>query len=264
MRDSLYVVGGSLSVDCGGALNPIPDIDNSFLVDTDTVINDTTRTTKLIIVDKDPVNSLFRDTLATDRIQAVAWQEYAGSADTSHCHEGLHTFNSQWNHYWDTFVSSEGDTCLDTRFPCENKLGLDTGIMQIFRKGRGWGWEAFFTRSDNFPTGYLRVSWDSLTWNWQSHIFNGKYIHDRYYPAKFTSKQKLFPDSCAFSDCGNFPAKKNKEDLKSYGYHAGEQDMKKIVNDSLWTEIICDTIPPIREDADYVQKVRRFYYEKPW
>jgi hypothetical protein len=265
-RDSLSVVGGSLSVVCVGALNEIPNIDNRFSVNTDSVVNDTMRATKLIIVDQDPANALFEDTLRTDRIRAVAWQEYAGSSDTAHCHEG-NTYNPRWNHYWDTFVSSQGDTCFDTRFPCENAIeprGTDTGIMQIVRQGIGWGWGSFFERADSWPTGYFRASWDSLSWNWQLNIFNGKYIHDIYYPAKFTAEQRSFPDSCPFSDCGSFPAKKNKEDLKSYGYHAGEQDMKKIVNDSLWKEIICDTIPPIREDADYVQKVRGFYYGKPW
>ena len=159
-RDSLYVVGGSLSVKCIGALAPIDNINNKFKVTTDSLINDTLRATKLILVDKDPANSLFEDTLRTDRIRAVAWQEYAGSADPVHCHEGTR-YNNRWNHYWDMFVNSQGDTCRDTRYPCENASGpyaTDTGVMQIFRKGVGWGWGPFFEKPSSWPTGYFRVT----------------------------------------------------------------------------------------------------------
>lgn len=264
--DSLYVVGGSLSVDCVGALKEIPNIDNSFSVTTDTVINDTARATKLIIVDQDPANALLEDTLRTDRIRAVAWQEYAGSSDPTHCHEGIWSYNPRWNHYWDTFVSSQGDTCFDTRFPCENRWGLDTGIMQIYRVFDTLGisgWEPFFNAPAHLPAGYIQVSWDSLAWNWNINIYNGIYIHDVYMPAKFTPQQHLFPDSCSFTVCDTFPAQKNKEDLKSYGYHRGENHMQRVITDEDWAEYIAKKSNQ-QEYHIYVQNVRKFRYRKPW
>jgi len=266
-RDSLYVVGGPLTVKCDGAIDPIFNIDNSFMATTDTVINDTIRTTKLIIVDRDPANALFEDTLRTDRIRAVAWQEYAGSADPAHCHEGLATYNPHWNHYWDIFVNSLGDTCQDTRFPCENRYGMDTGIMQIYREFDTTdvvtGWEAFFNGADRLPSGYIRVNWDSLAWNWNINIYNGIYIHDVYMPAKFTEEQRPFPDSCSFSACDTFPTQKNKEDLKSYGYHRGENYMKQVKTDKDWAEFIAKKTNR-QEYHVYVQNVRKFTYRRPW
>lgn len=258
--DSLYVVGGSLSVDCVGALNGIPNIDNSFSATTDTVINDTTRATKLIMVDQDPSNILFRDTLRTDRIRAVAWQEYAGSNDPSHCHD---PYNPRWNHYWDIRIAG-ADTCIDSRFPCENRYGLDTGIMQIYRQGIGWGWEPFFERPDSWPTGYSQASWDSLTWLWHLNVFNGIYIHDIYMPAKFKPEQRLFPDSCSFADCDTFPLNRNKEDLKTYGYHRGDPRMREIISQKDWDEMIADTSRFREEYSIYVQNVRKFRYQRPW
>ena len=258
-RDSLYVVGGSLSVVCVGALKEIPNIDNRFSVNTDSLVNDTMRATKLIIVDQDPPDSLFEDTLRTDRIRAVAWQEYAGSDDPAHCHE-RHAYNPRWNHYWDTFVSSQGDTCFDTRYPCENAIGTDTGIMQIFRTV----WETVFDSSAHqgeYPQTFTVCRWDSLAWNWQLNIDNASWIMTDAMPHKMTQSQQLFPDSCKFADCDSVPTKPNKEDLSTYGFHAGEGNMRRLIDETTWNTYIFN--PPTLLDADYadyVKLVRRYKY----
>ena len=275
-RDSLYAIGGLLTMESKGKLKPVYDIhdslakiDNSFKVVTDSITpNGDSIKTKRILIDQDPPNSAFLEKLTRDRIRGIAWQEYAGSADISHCHYHIPNdgdiYNPQLNHYWDIFIS-HGDTCIDSLTPCENRWGVDTGIMQIFRTAATWSWENWFSPGAIHPPGgYIPARWDSMTWDWTINIANGKYIHDIYMPYKFNAAQRAFPESCSYEECELFPRSKNKEDLKSYGYHAGEVDMKKITSDSLWDEIICDTIPPIKEDADYVQKVRRFNYERPW
>jgi len=249
LSEELYVVGGSLSVDCVGALSPIQDIDNRFWVTTDTIFNNEITQTKVIIVDGDPSNQIFVDFLGSDRLRGIAWREGAGTMKyPPHPARQVHL-----NHYWD-----------DTATPCENGFDVDSGIMQIYRTANTWSWQKHFSVPNSKPDGYYQVTWDSLMWNWKINITNGIYIHDDYYPAKFNEPQKNFPDSCAFVDCGTFPKKKNKADLRSYGYHAGEQDMGKIKTDDDWNEIICDIMPPIREDAKYVQLVRKYKYERPW
>jgi hypothetical protein len=258
-RDSLYVVGGSLTVASVGAMSPIPNIDNGFTATTDTVINDTSRATKLIIVDQDPSNTLFSDTLRTDRIRAVAWQEYAGSADPAHCHEG-NSYNPRWNHYWDTFVGSHGDTCVDTRHPCENRWGLDTGIMQLYRTT----WETVFDSTGHqgeYPQTFTVCRWDSLTWNWQLNIDNGSWIMTDAMPHKMTESQQLFPDSCSYADCDSVPSEPNKEDLTTYGFHAGEGNMRRLRDRITWNTYIFNPPTPLDEDyADYVKLVRRYKY----
>jgi hypothetical protein len=245
-RDSLAAVGGELSIDAFGAMKAIPNYDNRFKVSTDSIAGSSAIRTHRIKIDSDPSNAEFIAELGSDRIRAIAWQEAAGTLSY-----GIHqrTF-SQYNHYWD-------DT---TRVPCENGSGYDTGIMQIYRHP---DWEPWFRRSGNPPAGYIVTRWDSLAWNWKVCIANGKYICNTYMPYMFKAQQRLFPDSCSLADCDTFPTHKNKEDLKTFGYHRGDPFMKKIVDDDTWKQYIAvKTDPP--EWADYVQKVRKYYYRKSW
>ncbi len=265
-RDSLYAVGGSLTVACQGYLSPVENINNCFQIDTDSTLNDSTKIPDLLIlIDRDPPNALFSDSLGTDRNRAIAWAEAAGTLDITHCHN---PYNPLWNHYWDTRISG-ADTCSDTHMPCENAIGVDTGVMQIYRQWKPQsstdtsGWALHFARSNSKPSGYIQVMWDSLAWNWAICIYNGKYIHDVYMPSRFTSAQKLFPDSCSYANCDTFPLNANKEDLKSYGYHRGDPEMKSITTIN-WNEMVADTTDPISDGAQYVQRVRLFKYTKPW
>jgi len=277
-HDSLYAIGGLLTMESKGKLKPVYDIfdslakiDNSFKVVTDSITagGDSVRT-KRILIDADPPNSAFLEELIRDRIRAIAWQEYAGSADISHCHYHIPNdgdiYNPQLNHYWDIFIS-HGDTCVDSLTPCENAWGVDTGIMQIFRifdTSGTRGWENWFAPGAiHSPVGYIVTPWDSMTWDWTINIYNGKYIHDIYMPAKFTAEQRAFPESCSFTDCDTFPARKNKEDLKSYGYHRGENEMKKVKTDADWETYIADTLHQ-QEYSIYVQNVRKYAYRRPW
>jgi hypothetical protein len=82
-------------------------------------------------------------------------------------------------------------------------------------------------------------------------------------PAKFNPEQIAFPESCAFANCDTFPTRKNKEDLKSYGYHRGENFMKLIKTDDDWRTYIADTTHHY-EYSIYVQNVRRFTYRRLW
>ena len=80
-------------------------------------------------------------------------------------------------------------------------------------------------------------------------------------PAKFTSVQRLFPDSCSFDDCDSVPSKPNKEGLATYGYHAGEQNMKRLKDDDTWNSFIFHPSTPLDVDyANYVKWVRRYRY----
>ena len=248
LRDSLYVVGGSLSVDCNGALSPIQDIDNSFLVNTDTTINDTARATKLILVDQDPPNNLFSDSLELDIMRAIAWKEYAGSNDTRHCSD---PYNPQWNNYWDHVISAQ-DTCIETRFPCENIGSTATGTMQILRSY----WENVFLGIDEtpLPETYFQCSWDSLAWNWGINIFNGRYIiHDVNFE-KMTDTQDGW-DSLYFPSNDYTPDEPNREDLSSYGYYEGWPTMQFVTEEN-WKKRVLK--------HDYVVKVRRYKDQKPW
>ncbi len=271
-HDSLYAIGGDLTIECKGALDSLKDIDNRFRVVTDTLAANQTDTlqTKRILINRDPTNSLFETELYRDRIRGVAWQEYAGSEDKSHCYDslGAHNikYNPPWNHYWDDLIKANHDTCRDSKTPCENTGWTDTGVMQIIRiydTSSTSGWESWFSRGGNLPGDYTVVSWDSLAWNWKINCFNGRYIHDKYMPFKFMAEQNLFPDSCSFADCDTFPTTKNKEDLKSYGYHRGENYMKLITTDKKWKECISDIVHHY-EYSIYVQDVRKYTYRRPW
>jgi hypothetical protein len=241
-------VGGSLSVDAVGALSPLENIDNSFEVSTDTVINDTARATKLIIVDRDPPNSNFSDSLELDIMRAIAWKEYAGSEDERHC-EGH--YNPQWNNYWDDVITGQ-DTCFETLYPCENISSSATGTMQIVR----YWWENVFLGIDDtpLPDTYFLCSWDSLAWNWGINIYNGRYIiHDVNFE-KMTDEQDDW-DSLYFPSNDYTPDEANREDLSSYGYYEGWPTMRFVTKEN-WGERV--------EDHDYVVNVRRFKDQKPW
>jgi len=243
-NDALYAVGGMLTIECRGYLDSVPRIDNSFFVRTDTLGPDSSwLPTKRVLIDADPTNSLFRDYFLRDRIRAVAWNEGAG-IDPYPPHE--HGYN-RWNHYWP-----------DTQTPCENRRSTATGIMQMLRR---WWWE-YFEGSPHFPdTGYTKVTWDSLGWNWRICIRNGKFIHDVYYANRYKPEQKLFPDSCSYGDCGLSPKKKNKEDLRTYAYTTNLDMMQAIQTDTDWNRKIRDATT---REAIYVKDVRRYTYEKPW
>ncbi len=244
-KDLLYAVGGKLSIDALGSLNPVAHMDNGFSVTTDTLNTaGDTFATKLILIDRDPENEQLIDSLKTDRMRAIAYVE--GARTISY---GGHQPQLRYNHYWN-----------DTGTPCENGQGTDTGIMQICRTP---DWESWFATGSNLPAGYVVGTWDSLAWNWNTNIENGRYILNTYMPNRFTSQQLLFPDSCSFASCGYFPESKNKEDLKTFGYHKGDPFMRKITGNSEWREYIAvENNPP--EWADYVQRVRNFYYLKIW
>jgi len=255
LRDSLYVVGGSLSVDAVGALSPLQDIDNSFLVDTDTTINDTARATKLILVDQDPPNSSFSDSLELDIMRAIAWNEYAGSNDHSHCDN---PYNPQWNNYWDHVISGQ-DTCFETLFPCENIGSSATGTMQMIRSI----WECVFNESCEGaePPGYYEISWDSLAWNWQLNLINAYYIYFTdymNYRVRRHPEQSTWDSLCVLCDPADpLPEYPNKEDLVTYGYKNGSGKMRSVTKEN-WVEKMEE------DDGKYVRDVRRWKYEKPW
>jgi hypothetical protein len=261
-RDSLYAVGGLLSILARGAIKPVRNIDNSFSITTDTFLaHDTLHTdsiaTRRILIDHDPPNSAFSAYFTRDRIRAVAWNEYAGSNDGRHCH--YPTYNQQWNHYWDDRIYGS-DTCHDSKTPCENAdiNSTATGIMQFLRGD----WEKVFNGTNSsYPVGYDTCSWDSLAWNWKKCIKNGTYIHDIYYPAKFTGNQNSFPDSCPYSNCGISPKKKNKDDLKTFGYTAKFKYFKAIQTDADWDTYIANATT---REALYVKDVREYNYQLPW
>jgi hypothetical protein len=252
-RDSLYVVGGSLSVVCVGALNEIPNIDNRFSVNTDSVINDTMRATKLIIVDEDPPNSFFSDSLQHDIIRAIAWVEYAGSNDATHC-DGH--YNPRWNNYWDDVIMEE-DTCIETKYPCENIGSTATGTMQIIRTV----WEPAFNRPDYFPGGYIQASWDSLTWSWAINVFNGRFIYFVDNFTRMTREQRDWDSVCVLCDpADTIPLYPNKEDLSTYGYHEGASAMRQITSEN-WLQVMKSAVD---EGAIYVRSVRRSKYAREW
>jgi hypothetical protein len=271
-RDSLYVVGGKLTILGKGKLKPITDeydsllrIDNSFNITTDSIstINHDSIKTKVILINQDPTNNSFKTKLGTDQARAIAWQEYAGSADLTHCHDGSGSgarYNPHWNHYWDNYIRLNGDTCLETKTPCENAGGSDTGIMQIYRTV----WETTFDSSYHdwgYPQTFRVCKWDSLAWNWKICIENGKWIFEQAMPAKMTPDQDLFPDSCSYANCDSVPDIANKEDLANYGYHASEQDMWRIKSQENWNTYINNPITPRdREQANYIKWVRRYKY----
>jgi len=259
-RDSLYVIGGKLTMVCKGKLRPVPDMDNSFLVNTDTlsVEGDTLRT-RLILIDRDPINLSFKTRLGTDRARAIAWEEYAGSADPTHCRN---PYNVRWNHYWDDRING-ADTCRDTKTPCENATDTtakDTGIMQIFRTT----WESTFDSTAHFgeyPMTFQVCKWDSLAWSWQINIRNGRWIFQEAMRHKMLPEQWAFPESCSFARCDSVPDSTNREDLGNYGYHAGEGNMRRIKSQKLWNDYINNpTVADEVQRANYIKRVRRYKY----
>jgi hypothetical protein len=257
-KDSIYAIGGKLTIDARGALAHVDSIDNRFKINTDSITpeNDTIR--HLILIDHDPSNAEFSARLGTDRMRAVAWKEYAGSSDTTHCH---HPYNPRWNNYWDDVISGP-DTCPETHRPCENNGSTATGIMQILRLKDSWE-PLFAGLKPGHPAGFDTCLWDSLAWSWKICIKNGKYIFDTYLPNRFKDAQDSFPDSCSLADCDTFPKNKNQEDLKVYGYYRGEYYMLEVIDDNTWKEYIAvKDNPPLW--AEYVQLVRKYYYRRPW
>jgi hypothetical protein len=244
-RWNLYAVGGELTIEAAGALKPVPNIDNSFRVVTDSITDagDSIKT-MIVLIDSDPPNSLFEDYFTRDRIRAIAWREGAG-IDPYPPHQEAY---DPWNHYWP-----------DTHTPCENRNSTATGIMQIVRT---WWQRTFAGLDPSQPLGYIKANWDSLAWNWRMCIDNGTYIHDTYMPTQYEDNQGAFSDSCPYSDCGLLPKKKNKEDLKSFGYTAKKiSDFWAIQNDNDWDNYIAKSNS---REAQYVKDVRRYTYQKPW
>ncbi len=249
-RDSLYVVGGSLSVACVGALEPIPDIDNRFTATTDTVINDTTRATKVILVDSDPLNQPFIDSLGSDIIRAIAWVEWAGSNDHSHCDN---PYNPRYNNYWDNVISGQ-DTCFETKHPCENIESTATGTMQMVRTV----WQDAFSGPQYIPGGYYQASWDSIAWNWNINIFNGKYIYwtDNFFRINLLINPQRNWDSLYLPESDYTPDLRNKEDLSVYGYKLGTTKMMAIKDSLTWVNSVMNFF--------YVNQTRQHKHERPW
>jgi hypothetical protein len=266
-HDSLYAVGGKLTIECLGKVrqDTLYKLNNKFRVVTDTLAANHTDTlrTKRILIDKDPTNAMFGERLDSDRAKAIAWQEYAGSSDQNHCHEhrnGGIIYNPHFNNYWDIFIDTQADTCIDSLTPCENAQGTDTGILQIYRTI----WETTFDSTQHqreYPRTFQICKWDSLAWNWQINIKNGKWIFGEAMPSKMFGDQKDFPDSCSYADCDSVPDTANQEDLENYGYHAGAPKMKRIKTTADWKKYINNpTDPDDIKFAKYIRLVRRYRY----
>jgi hypothetical protein len=262
-RDSLYVIGGKLTILGKGQLESIRDendslmsIDNSFSITTDSIItaNHDSINTKLILIDKDPANSLFLDSLQYDIIKAIAWIEYAGSNDNMHhCND---PYNLRYNNYWDN-VYSAGDTCVDSLTPCENRLSTATGTMQMLRGT----WETAFDSAGYIPSGYHVARWDSLAWNWKINIQNGKFIYfrDNFYRInRAGNAQRTWDSLCTLCNpADTIPAFPNKEDLSTYGYKYGFYGMDSVTTKN-WNAVMKSPA------AFYVRGVRRNKHERPW
>jgi hypothetical protein len=251
-HDSLYAIGGMLTMECRGKLKPIPNIDNRFLVTSDTLKpNGDSVQTKRILIDRDPPNSLFLDSLHYDIIKAIAWIEYAGSNDTRHCHN---PYNPHYNNYWD-HVIAQGDTCIDSLTPCENIASTATGTMQMLRGT----WERVFNGSmPDEPLGYTRCIWDSLAWNWKANIHNGKYIHFANNPAHFQSYKKQWDSICVMCNpADSLPLYKNREDLSTYGYKNGSNAMRQVTAEN-WVTVMKS------KEGKYVRDVRGGKHSTPW
>jgi len=124
-------------VDCNGALSPLLNIDNTFMVSTDTIVNNDTITTKLILVDQEAPQSLISEHLTDDIIRAMAYQE------------------SNWHNYLN-------------HYPLEHHQYTMTGMMQISR----YWWENVFnaTTERDYEPGFWEGTWDSLSWNWMAKL----------------------------------------------------------------------------------------------
>jgi hypothetical protein len=229
-HDSLYAVGGKLTVECKGALRHVDFIDNSFKVVTDSLPFGTTDSIQMkkILIDKDPANALFLDSLQYDIIKAIAWQEYAGYLDPIHCHNP--NYNPRYNNYWDDRINGS-DTCYDTHTPCENTAGTATGTMQIERTQ----FYKVFAGLVVVPSGYSRCLWDSLAWNWKINIHNGKYIFSPYNRYYMNGDQKTWDSVCVSCNPSDpVPRFPNREDLSSYGYNQGVTAMAKDLDRNNW------------------------------
>ncbi len=250
-RDSLYVVGGSLTVAGVGAMSPIPNIDNRFTATTDTVIKDTARATKLILIDVDPSNDNFEDSLITERFKAIAWQEGAGLFN-----QGANRGMPRWNNYWE----ADSTRPNNTRTPCEGNTSRDSGIMQMNRRWLGPVFEDTINY-EHYPEGRIYCSWDSLTWNWKLNIFNAKWWILSALTYDLRGEQPTWPDSCPYSLCDSVPKTPNKEDLTNYGYHSGEPGMWALEDAELWHSKIFEPKTLLEIDwANYVKNVRRWKY----
>jgi hypothetical protein len=258
-RDSLSVVGGKLTILGKGRITTHFDntnypwaINNGFTVTTDTfaTTNHDSIRTKLILIDKDPLNSLFLDSLQHDIIKAIAYQEYAGSYDSRHCNS---PYNIQYNHYWDTRIHG-ADTCLDSHLPCENTGSSATGIMQISRK---WH-QADFSSGNHQPSGYTRCIWDSLAWNWKINIHNGKYLYfgENFYNMYRPTNPQQFWDSLYTPGSDYTPDNPNKEDLAVYGYNQGLGSMLAVTDTTTWVKKV--------KISTYVKNVRQYKETRPW
>jgi len=253
-RDSLYAIGGKLTIECKGKLKPIPNINNSFKVDTDTLAANgrDTLQTRRILIDRDPPNASFFAALQDTIIKAIAWIEYAGSNDPGrHCHD---PYNPRYNNYWD-FVIAHGDTCVDSLAPCENRISTATGTMQMLRTV----WAPAFRRPDYIPPGYYRTEWDSLAWSWKINVQNGRFIYftDNFFRINHNARQSHWDSLCTrCSPSDSFPAFPNKEDLAVYGYKYGAGVMGH-VNDDNWKETV-------KADTFYVVPIRSAKYRRPW
>jgi hypothetical protein len=245
-RDSLSVVGGKLTILSKGLLKEIVDmpeiynIDNSFLVTSDTfsTANHDSINTKWVLINEDPPNSSFLDSLQTNILKATAWKEGAGNISY-----GGHSAQTKLNHYWN-----------DTKTPCENGSSTATGTMQIMRSS----WERLFSGQITGPPGFDTCSWDSLAWNWNINVHNGVYIYtvnNYYYINQALNPQHLWP-SYYYPENDYTPDLRNKEDLSSYGYKVGAPIMMKI-------ETLSDWVTKVKNKSDIVD-TRKYKHERPW
>lgn len=94
-RDSLYVIGGDLTIEAKGKLVDIPDIRQDFTISTDTLAGTDTVRTKWIRIDSDLSNDTLKAYLSSDQARAIAWEEGAGSLN-----QLPNRAMPRWNHYW--------------------------------------------------------------------------------------------------------------------------------------------------------------------
>jgi hypothetical protein len=246
----------------------VDNIDNSFKVNSDSITPQGDTIRHQILIDADPSNVEFIDSLGNDTVRAIAWEEWAGYG----AHRWHNKYRPQYNHYWDTFAVN-GYTCPRDTFlfkPIEStdSSSTATGIMQILRTV----WEGQFNGThEDGPVDTLNghpfyCSWDSVAWNWKIFIHKGAYIINKYLPTKFNNGQDTFPDSCPFTECDTFPSKKNKTDLLALGYNQGYGFMNNVIDSTTWVKYISKK--PGDEGYEdyhkYVQEVRKFYYRRPW
>lgn len=268
INDSLYAIGGKLTIEARGALAHVDNINNVFKVNSDSITPQGDTIRHQILIDADPSNAEFIDSLGNDTVRAIAWKEWAGYG----AHPWRNKYRPQYNHYWDTFTVN-GYTCPRDTFlfkPIESTTGSNTatGIMQILRTV----WEGQFNGThedgpvDIFNGHPFFCSWDSVAWNWKIFVHKGAYIINKYLPNKINldTIQRTFPDSCPFAECDTFPSKKNKTDLIALGYNQGFPFMYRVKNDSLWGVYISRTKSPVPDYCTYVQEVRKYFYRKPW